>query len=141
MTVHREQSVKREKENQRDSTIRCLLLTCVSTCFGHHYDHLQENQDRITAFGVLFCNKRENVDIKRDVFFVGYCVVNLVGTSCVYANVVCKWVCRGIGLVSASYVFSSDVSGAGVLMHALCLFDGRSVCGAPHIPPIKFKII
>ena len=25
---------------------------------------------------------------------MGQCVVNLVGVSCVYANVVCKWVCR-----------------------------------------------
>ena len=29
---------------------------------------------------------------------------NLVGTSCVYANVVCKWECRGVGLVYVSYV-------------------------------------
>ena len=53
MTVHREQSVKREKK-QQDITIRCsLLLTSVSTCFGQHYTHLQENKDRVTAFGVL----------------------------------------------------------------------------------------
>jgi len=32
-----------------------------------------------------------------------------------------------LGLVSASYVFQSGVSGAGVLMYALCLFNGRSV--------------
>ena len=32
MTVHREQSMKRE--NQQDATIKCLLLTSVSTCFG-----------------------------------------------------------------------------------------------------------
>ena len=69
MTVHREQSMKRE--DQQDVTIRCLLLSSVSTCFGHHYAHLQENKDPITAFGVLFCNKRKNVDISRDVFFVG----------------------------------------------------------------------
>ena len=56
MTVHREQSVKRKK-NQQDATIRCLLLTSVSTCFGRHYAHLQENKDRVTAFGALiwFC--------------------------------------------------------------------------------------
>ena len=36
MTVHREQNMKRE--DQQDATIRCLLLTSVSTCFGHHYD-------------------------------------------------------------------------------------------------------
>jgi len=45
----------------------------------------------------------------------------------VFANVVCNWVCRDVGLVSASYVFRSGVSGAGVLVHALCLFNGRSV--------------
>jgi len=43
-----------ERENQQDVTIRCLLSTSVSTCFGHHYAHLQENKDRVTAFGVLF---------------------------------------------------------------------------------------
>ena len=32
MTVHREQTMKRE--DQQDATIRCLLLTSVSTCFG-----------------------------------------------------------------------------------------------------------
>jgi len=32
-----------ERENQQDATIRCLLSTSVSTCFGHHYAHLQEN--------------------------------------------------------------------------------------------------
>ena len=42
----------REK-NQQDPTIRCLLLTSVTTCFGHHYAHLQENKYRVTAFGVL----------------------------------------------------------------------------------------
>ena len=52
MTVHREQNMKRE--DQQDATIRCLLLTFVSTCFGHHYTHLQENKGPVTAFGVLF---------------------------------------------------------------------------------------
>ena len=52
MTVHREQNMKRE--DQQDPTIRCLLLTSVSTCFGHHYAHLQENTGPVTAFGVLF---------------------------------------------------------------------------------------
>jgi len=33
-----------KKEDQQDATIRCLLLTSVSTCFGHHYAHLQENK-------------------------------------------------------------------------------------------------
>ena len=69
MTMHREQSVKRE--DQQDATIRCLLLTSILACFGHHYAHLQVNKEPVTGFGVLFCNKRENVDISRDVFFVG----------------------------------------------------------------------
>ena len=30
------------------------VLTSVSTCFGHHYAHLQENKGPVTAFGVLF---------------------------------------------------------------------------------------
>ena len=52
MTVHREQNMKRE--DQQDATMRCLLLTSVSACFGHHYAHLQENKGPVTAFGVLF---------------------------------------------------------------------------------------
>ena len=52
MTVHREQSMKRE--DQQDAKIRCLLLTSVSTCFGHHYAHLQENKGPVTAFGVYW---------------------------------------------------------------------------------------
>ena len=47
MTVHREQIVNRERENQPDTTIRCLLSASVPTCFGHHYAHLQENEDRV----------------------------------------------------------------------------------------------
>ena len=46
-----------KREDQQDATIRCLLLTSVSTCFGHHYAHLQENKAPVTAFGVLFCNR------------------------------------------------------------------------------------
>ena len=52
MTMHREQNMKRE--DQQDATIRCLLLTSVSTCFRRHYAHLQENKGPVTAFGVLF---------------------------------------------------------------------------------------
>ena len=40
-------------EDQQDATIRCLLLTSVPTCFGHHYAHLQEIKGPVTAFGVL----------------------------------------------------------------------------------------
>ena len=43
-----------KRKDQQDATIRCLLLTSVSTCFGHHYAHLQENKGPITAFVVLF---------------------------------------------------------------------------------------
>ena len=43
-----------KREDQQDATLRCLLLTSVSTRFGHHYAHLQENKDPVTAFGVLF---------------------------------------------------------------------------------------
>jgi hypothetical protein len=39
-----------ERENQQDATISCLLSTSVSTCFGHHYAHLQEIKDRVTAY-------------------------------------------------------------------------------------------
>jgi hypothetical protein len=46
------QSMKRE--DQQDATIRCLLLTSVSTCFGYHYVHLQDNKGPVTAFVVLF---------------------------------------------------------------------------------------
>jgi len=52
MAAHREQNMKRE--DQQDATIRFFLLTSVSTCFGHHYAHLQENKGPVTAFGVLF---------------------------------------------------------------------------------------
>jgi len=52
MTVHREQNMKRE--DQQDAKIRCLLLTSVSTCFGHHHAHHQEIIGPVTAFGVLF---------------------------------------------------------------------------------------
>jgi len=49
--------VWRERKDQQDATIRCLLLTSVSICFGHHYAHLQESKDRVTAYGLLlwFC--------------------------------------------------------------------------------------
>jgi len=72
--MHREQIVKRERErkNKQDATIRCLLSTFVSTCFGHHYAHLQENKDRVLMH-VVCCAvaSGEEVDISRDVLFVG----------------------------------------------------------------------
>jgi len=66
MNLHREKNMK--IEDQQDATIRCLLLTSLSKSFGHHYAHLQEIKCPITPFGVSFCNKRENVDISREVF-------------------------------------------------------------------------
>ena len=45
--------VWRERKNQQDATIRCLLSASVSTCFGHYYAHLQENKDRVTALVLL----------------------------------------------------------------------------------------
>ena len=42
-----------ERENQQDATIRCFLSTSVSTCFGHHYAHLQENKDRVCSARTL----------------------------------------------------------------------------------------
>ena len=34
----------------------CLVGCAISTCFGHHYAHLQENKGPVTAFGVFwFC--------------------------------------------------------------------------------------
>jgi len=43
----------KERESQQDATIRCLLSTSVSTCFGHHYVHLQEDKDRVIVYGIL----------------------------------------------------------------------------------------
>ena len=40
-------NVWRERKNQQDATIRCLLSTSVSTCFGPHYAHLHEIKDRV----------------------------------------------------------------------------------------------
>jgi len=50
MTVHREQNIKRE--DQQDATIRCFLLTSVPICFRHHYAHLREYKVPVTAFGL-----------------------------------------------------------------------------------------
>ena len=52
----------------------------------------------------------EKLDISFNVFFVWYCVVNLVGISCVYENVVCKLVCRGVGLVYVSCAFKVHIN-------------------------------
>jgi hypothetical protein len=49
-----DRSTSMKGENQQDATIRCLLSTSVSTCFGHHYSHLQVIKGPVTASGVLF---------------------------------------------------------------------------------------
>ena len=49
---YRSATFSMKRENQQDATIRCLLLISVSTCFGHHYAHLQKNKGLVTAFGV-----------------------------------------------------------------------------------------
>ena len=43
-----------ERESQQHATIGCLLSTSVSTCFGHHYAHLQENKDRVLLH-MVYC--------------------------------------------------------------------------------------
>jgi len=90
-----------------------FIINTFSTCFGHHYAHLQENKTYVTARGVLRCNKRGKLDISFNVFSVWYCVVNIDGILCVYANVMCKWVCRDVGLVSVSCVFQFWCIGSG----------------------------
>ena len=49
-----------------------FIFNNFSTCFGHHYAHLQENKTCVTACGVLRCNKRGKLDISCNVFFVWY---------------------------------------------------------------------
>ena len=43
-----------DARKQKIKKIGCLLLTSVSTFFGHHYAHLQENKGPVTAFNVFF---------------------------------------------------------------------------------------
>ena len=43
-----------ERKTDKMQQLRFLLLTSVSTCFGHHYAHLQKNKGPVTAFDVLF---------------------------------------------------------------------------------------
>ena len=64
---------------------------------------------------VLCCavTSGEKVEIICNVFFVGQFVVNLDVSSFVYTNVVCKWVCRGAGLVSALCVLQVFCIGSG----------------------------
>jgi hypothetical protein len=46
-------TARREKK-QQEATIRCLLSTSVSTCFGYHYAHLQEIKDRVLLH-MVYC--------------------------------------------------------------------------------------
>ena len=59
-----------KREDQQGATIRCLLLTSVSTCFGHHYDHLQENKGPVTAFNINdFDERKTNMMQQLDVYY------------------------------------------------------------------------
>ena len=55
MTVHHERRVKREKPT-RSNQSDVYYQTFISTCFGHHYSHLQENKSvhcRIWCSGLV----------------------------------------------------------------------------------------
>ena len=43
MTVHREHKVKRGKQHESTSSMFIIKLS-ISTCFGHHYSHHQDNK-------------------------------------------------------------------------------------------------
>jgi len=47
-------------------------INTVSTCFGHHNAHLQENKDRVLLH-VVCCvvTRGEKIDISRNVFLWG----------------------------------------------------------------------
>jgi hypothetical protein len=53
--------VWRERKNQQDATIRCLLSTSVSTCFGHDYAHLQESKARVLLHTVYCAGSARNM--------------------------------------------------------------------------------
>jgi hypothetical protein len=47
--------MKREKTKKMQQ-LDVYLLTSISTCFGYHYAHLQENKEPVIVFGVFwFC--------------------------------------------------------------------------------------
>ena len=64
--------VWRERKNQQDAKIRCLLSTSVSTCFGNHYAHLHENKDRMLLHTVYWAGSA----------VVGGCVVGCEHCQC-----------------------------------------------------------
>ena len=81
-----------------------FIINTFSTCFGHHYAIFRRTRRILLHVVCCAVTSGEMLDISFNVFFVWYCVVNLGGTSCVYENVVCKLVCRGVGLVYVSCV-------------------------------------
>jgi len=103
----------RERENQQDATISCLLSTLSQHVSGIIMPIFRRTRRVLLHVVCCAVTSGEKVDISCDVFFVGYCVVNLDGTWCVYENVVCKLVCRGVGLVSVSCVFQVWCIGSG----------------------------
>ena len=106
-------TLRSERENQQDVTVRCLLSTLSQHVSGIIMPIFRRTRRVLLHVVCCAVTTGEKVDISCNVFFVGYCVVNLDGTSCVCANVACKWVCRGIGLVSASCVFQVRCIGSG----------------------------
>ena len=99
-----------ERENQQDATVRCLLSTLSQHVSGIIMPIFSRTRRVLLHVVCSALTSGEKVDISCNDFFVGYCVVNLDGTSCLYANVVWKWVCLGAWLVSASCV-----------IHVLCI--------------------
>jgi len=74
--------VWREREkNQQDATIKCLLSTCVSTCFGHHYAHFQEIKDSDCPEDMYCCR-----------VYCCSCLVCIVVILCVFV-ILCVCVC------------------------------------------------
>ena len=71
MTVHREQSVKREKKPTRCNNQMFIINFCVNMFRASLCPPPGEQRPCVTAYGVLSCDKRERVDISRNVCIVG----------------------------------------------------------------------
>jgi len=99
-----------ERECQQHATVECLLSTLSQYVSGIIMPIFSRTRRVLLHVVCSALTSGEKVDISCNDFFVGYCVVNLDGTSCLYANVVWKWVCLGAWLVSASCV-----------IHVLCI--------------------
>ena len=76
----------------------CALLVCLTS------SAVLRKLKSVRVF-VVILGKKGNIK-SFPTLKIEYCVVNLDGISCVYVNVVCKLVCRGIGLVYVSCVKS-----------------------------------